>query len=282
MSINIKMVDDLNQMFLERHNRLIKSAKCKKCGDTRWKPQKDEYGNYKTNTVGIILEMPCNCLIEEQNVKRLKKSGLLERVKANTFAKYVPKNDKQKEIKKKVIQFTKDFKDNWLVLSGMTGTGKTHLAVAAWNEIQKVNAEKGIVKGIRAEMIVYNDLIAKIALGKRFDEDESSFEVIERYKHVSILLIDDLFRDNVHKESVEWMYQILNYRYDNKLPTIITTNNNILEIESINAPIHGRMFERTQHGIYWVHFEKDKTTNYRLFPNEQVSVENKSADRRPF
>lgn len=275
MSINIKMVDDLNQMFLERHNRLIKSAKCKKCGDTGWKIQTDSYGNYKTNAVGMLLEMPCNCLIEEQNIKMLKRAGLLERVKENTFAKYVPKNDKQKEIKKKVIQFTKDFKDNWLILSGMTGAGKTHLAVSAWNEIQKVNAEKGLVKGIRAEMIVYNDLIAKIALGKRFDEDESSFEVIERYKHVSILLIDDLFRDNVHKESVEWMYQILNYRYDNKLPTIITTNSSVMEIGSINAPIQGRIFERTQNGIYWLHFEEEKNANHRLFPNDQMSIKNK-------
>lgn len=275
MSINIKMVDDFNQMFLERHNRLIKSAKCKKCGDTGWKIQTDYYGNYKTNAAGMLLEMPCKCLREEQNVKMLKRAGLLERVKENTFAKYVPKNDHQKEVKKKVIQFTKDFKDNWLILSGMTGAGKTHLAVACWNEIQKVNAEKGIVKGIRAEMIVYNDLIAKIALGKRFDEDESSFEVIERYKHVSILLIDDLFRDNVNKESVEWIFQILNYRYDNKLPTIITTNHNVMKIGSINAPIQGRMFERALNGLYWIHFEEEKNTNYRLFPNNQMSIENK-------
>ena len=275
MGSNFKMADELNKMYLERLNRLIQTSNCKKCGDTGWKIQTDSYGNYKTNAVGMLLEMPCNCLIEEQNIKMLKRSGLIERVKENTFAKYVPKNDKQKEAKKKAIQFTKDFKDNWLVLTGMTGTGKTHLAVAAWNEIQKVNAEKGIVKGIRAEMIVYNDLIAKIALGKRFDEDESFFEVIERYKHVSILLIDDLFRDNVHKESVEWMFQILNYRYDNKLPTIITTNHNYIELEHINEPIHGRIFERTQNGMYWLHFEEEKNANHRLFPNDQMSIKNK-------
>ena len=278
MNPNYESVELLNEMYLERLNRLMQTSSCKKCGDTKWKPQKDRYGNYKTNTVGMILEMPCNCLIEKQNIKMLKRAGLLERVKANTFAKYVPKNDKQKEAKKKVIQFTKDFKDNWLVLTGMTGAGKTHLAVAAWNEIQKVNAEKGIVKGIRAEMIVYNDLIAKIALGKRFDEEESSFEVIERYKHVSILLIDDLFRDNVNKEPVEWIFQILNYRYDNKLPTIITTNHDYFELERINETIHGRMFERTQHRIYWVHFEKDKKTNHRLISNKQIDFKN----RRPF
>lgn len=275
MAINFQMVDEINQIFLERYNRLITTAKCKKCGDTGWKIQIDEQGNYKTNSIGLLLEMPCNCLLEKQNEEMLKRAGLYERVKINTFSKYVPKNDNEKKAKKKAIQFTKDFKDNWLILSGMTGTGKTHLGVAAWNEVQKTNLSKGLVKGIRAEMIVYNDLISKIALGKRYDEDESSFEVIERYKHVSILLIDDLFRNNINKESVEWMYQILNYRYDNKLPTIITTNNNILEIESINAPIHGRMYERSGHGIYWAHFEEDKKTNYRIFPNEQINIKDK-------
>lgn len=276
MESNFKTaVDELNEMYFERLNRLIQTSNCKKCGDTKWKPQKDEYGNYKTNTVGMILEMPCNCLIEEQNVKMLKRSGLFERVKANTFAKYVPKNDKQKEAKKKAIQFTKDFKDNWLVLTGMTGTGKTHLGIAAWNEVQRENVSKGIVKGIRAEMIVYNDLIAKITLGKRFNEEESSFQIIEKYKHVSILLIDDLFRDNVNKESVEWIFQILNYRYDNKLTTIITTNHDYFELARINEPILGRMHERAQRGIYWAHFEEDKKTNHRLFPNEQLKIKNK-------
>ena len=51
-------------------------------------------------------------------------------------------------------------------------------------------------------------------------------EVLTAYKTADLLVIDDLGKERATEWSVPILYRIINDRYENMLPTIITTNYN--------------------------------------------------------
>lgn len=266
---NSEWITELNKDYLDKLERLKKNAECKLCGDTGWKPQVDANGYYRTNLVGVIQEKPCGCKKDKKASEDLKKQGLHNRVLVNTFNLFEAKTENLKIAKETCIRYTKDFKDNWLVLSGQSGVGKTHLAIATWNEIRKKIQNNNLVQGTKPQVIEYNDLISKLFQGMNFESDENTYQKIEKYKNVSVLLLDDLFRGNISDKAISWTFQILNHRYNKGLPTIITTNKDIRELGEIDSTIQGRMFEKTNGWQYFIPFKDDYKANYRLFGTKQ-------------
>lgn len=106
----------------------------------------------------------------------------------------------------------------WIVFEGTYGCGKTHLAVA----IANARLEKF---GHQVIFVTAPDLLDFLRMS--FDpQGEGSYdEYFERIRNVSLLLLDDLGVENPSPWAKEKLFQLLNYRHVNKLPTIITTNN---------------------------------------------------------
>lgn len=113
--------------------------------------------------------------------------------------------------------------EGWLILSGSYGIGKTHLAAAIANYREEV--------GDTALFIVVPDLLdhlratyapnSLVSYDRRFDEIRKS----------SLLVLDDLGTESATPWAKEKLFQILNYRYAAKLPTVFTTSQEIDEIE---------------------------------------------------
>jgi DNA replication protein DnaC len=112
----------------------------------------------------------------------------------------------------------------WLVLSGCNGCGKTHLAAAIANQL--------VADGLPDIMfIVTPDLLdhlratfspqSTISYDRRFDE----------IKKVPILILDNLETESATPWAKEKLFQLLNYRYTSKLPTIITTSDDVYTME---------------------------------------------------
>lgn len=108
------------------------------------------------------------------------------------------------------------------MLEGPPGIGKTHLAVAALSE--SVHAKPGqffthagLLMWIRERM----DLDGK----KRADLRESEDEVILFFQtNPAMLVIDDLGTAKASPWAQQTLYEILNGRYERRLPTILTLN----------------------------------------------------------
>jgi len=112
--------------------------------------------------------------------------------------------------------------DGWLVLQGGFGCGKTHLAAAIANSV--------VDFGIPTLFITVPDLLDFLRFS--YDDPESTFEErFEEIRNVPLLIMDDFGTQNATNWAQEKLFQIMNFRYINKLPMIVTTNLMMAEIE---------------------------------------------------
>jgi DNA replication protein DnaC len=128
---------------------------------------------------------------------------------------------------------------NWLLLEGEYGCGKTHLAAAI--------ANYSVNHGVPTLFITVPDVLD--ALRFAYDNPETTFEQrFEDIRNSGLLILDDFGTHNATSWAQEKLFQIINFRYINKLPTVITTNLMLDEIE-------GRIRSRLQDESFVTHLK---------------------------
>ena len=129
-------------------------------------------------------------------------------------------------------KLVKGIEKKGLILVGNNGVGKTHLACSIANKL----IENGTP-------IIYGTLINLLAeLRNSYDTDNniSEMEIIKLYENIDLLIIDDLGKEKPSEWGLEKLFTIVNSRYENNLPVIITTNYNqssLVERLSLNGEI---------------------------------------------
>jgi DNA replication protein DnaC len=111
----------------------------------------------------------------------------------------------------------------WLLLRGAYGCGKTHLAVAIANRL--LDRGEGVL------FVVVPDLLDYLRATYRSDSAVSYDKRFESVRTIPILILDDLGTENLTPWAQEKLFQIFNYRYNSRLPTVITTNRKLEDIE---------------------------------------------------
>lgn len=112
--------------------------------------------------------------------------------------------------------------DGWLLLMGKYGCGKTHLAAAIANQ--------AVSLGVPTLFLTVPDLLdwMRFAYGDKETTFEERFEEI---RQIALLVLDDFGTENATPWAQEKLFQILNYRYQNRLAVVITTNQTMDAIE---------------------------------------------------
>jgi DNA replication protein DnaC len=120
----------------------------------------------------------------------------------------------------------------WLVLKGGYGCGKTHLAAAVANE--------RIAHGEPVLFVNTPDLLDHLRATYGPASAATYDERFEQIRQAPLLILDDLGTQSNTEWAQEKLYQIFNARYNSRLPTIITTNE---ELEAIELRIRSRMVD---------------------------------------
>ena len=102
---------------------------------------------------------------------------------------------------------------SWLILAGLRGTGKSHLAAAIMHEIMK--------RGEQALFCLVPEMLDDLRKGY---DDGSHDRQMRTLKTVSCLVLDDLGKERNTDAGYDFLYQIVDARYRNRRQTIITTN----------------------------------------------------------
>lgn len=92
-------------------------------------------------------------------------------------------------------------------------------------------------------------------------------KLMNNIKNAEVLYIDDFFKtrsgESVSNADVNTTFKIINHRYNEQLPTIISSELSINEISAIDEALGSRIAEMTRtHKIY---ISKDKSKNQRFY-----------------
>jgi DNA replication protein DnaC len=119
--------------------------------------------------------------------------------------------------------------NGWLLLQGGYGSGKTHLAAAV--------ANFAVSMGVPTLFLTVPDLLDTLRFAYN-DEDTTFEQRFDEIRNAKLLVLDDFGTQNATGWAQEKLFQIVNYRYINKLSTVVTTN---LALDEIEARIRSRL-----------------------------------------
>jgi DNA replication protein DnaC len=181
------------------------------------------------------------CVVEDWEASALQQLGglALERLREMTFAAFDQRgmavDEYQVDTVRRVFRRARAFAEEpsgWLVFQGLPGTGKTHLAAAIANEREAA--------GQPAYFVTAPDLLDYLRAAYAPDSKVSYDKVFEAVRAAPLLVLDDLGSHSGTPWAQEKLFQLLNYRYNAKLPTVITTN---LLLEDQDARVRSRMLD---------------------------------------
>ena len=158
--------------------------------------------------------------------KKLSQVGIPPLFHNCAFDNFIAKNQNAK----KALEACKVFVENiiegedtkGIFLSGPFGTGKTHLSAASIIHLHHAG-----MRGL--EFQVTPKLLALTR--KTFNSDDNRDYIGDAAK-AKVLVLDDVGAEKISEWVREQLFLLINERYENQLPTIITTNASMAELEA--------------------------------------------------
>jgi len=176
-----------------------------------------------TNT-GYWYAFPCKCEMEAYSNSRDDKSIKIEQ----TFDTYEVNSGEQRQVLWACKRFAINFKENvgnGLVFAGAAGTGKNHLAMAIESEVRK--------GGHNALFVSAYTFLLEIE-DARFNRNTPSVaEVLAKFQHYDLLIINEIGRINLDETSRNHMFQLLDTRYDSRKPTVLCGNVSQVDLKNV-------------------------------------------------
>ena len=170
--------------------------------------------------------LPCRCVTEESRETRLARLqrysnlGPLTRLTFDNLSRFGHDTDPRgRDTYQHCVESAEAFAQEpqgWLVLVGPSGCGKTHIAAAVANRCLEL--------GTPALFVVVPDLLDHLRAAYKPDADVSYDQLFEQVRNAPVLVLDDLGTQNATPWAEEKLFQIINHRYNARLPTAVTTN----------------------------------------------------------
>ena len=241
--------------YIKQQLEFARTAKgngtCPKCHGSGWVAGTEEDKDGKP----VFGFRKCECAIKEANRNRLVKSGLISVIEKYTFEKYTVKEKWQAAVKASAIDYAENPK-GWFFIGGQVGAGKTHLCTAIVAELME--------KGMSSKYMVWPNEAIQLKANKMNDEEYQ--RLIEPFQRVKVLYIDDFLKTERGKaptaSDIMTAFEILNYRYNNGLITIISSEKNINDILDYDGALGSRIYEMSKEHMNII--REDEGRNYRL------------------
>lgn len=166
-------------------------------------------------------------------------------------------NGKENQILAMCLEAAEEFahnpRDKWLVYWGERGSGKSHLCAAVANHL--INA------GTPVLFITMPDLLAalKEAIDLQANTEQESYSGRMRiFKTAGVLILDDLGAESGSAWADGVLFEVLDYRYRNRMPTMIATN---VPLDQFDPRVASRMQDKALSTVI-----KNSAPDYRKKP----------------
>ena len=177
--------------------------------------------------------IPCQCRLEQVKTKKLQRLRSISNLEAlghytfDTFTPAVPGVDFMRQnTLNTAYNAARSFAENpqgWRVFLGGYGCGKTHLAVAI--------ANYRVAQNKPALFVVVPDLLDNLRAAYGPHSGSTYDERFDQIRNAPLLILDDLGTQSSTPWAQEKLFQIFNHRYNARLPTVITSNHKLEEID---------------------------------------------------
>ena len=191
------------------------------------------YANVPVGHSDFGKAIPCRCTREEldrERQSRVLQYSNLGSLTRFTFDNLMPQgrsgNPAHQERFSRAYEAAKAFATEpkgWLILIGPSGCGKTHLAAAIANE--RLNL------GYPVFFQSIPDLLHHLRSAFNPNSEIAYDELFERVRNAPLLVLDDLGTQASTPWAREKLDQLFNHRFNNELPTVITTSVPTQELE---------------------------------------------------
>lgn len=181
---------------------------------------------------------------------RLRNAGVPTRFRDRTIEGFIAETPDQVRAKEIAAEFAANFKEHRkrgtsVVFSGNPGTGKSHLAIAILVQVMKTGT------GMYLNAL---DMVRMVRDTWRRDSARSENQVLDTLAGLDLLVIDEVgVQYGTDGEQVV-LFDVLNRRYRDCMPTIMLTNLKSAEFEQF---IGARTFDRLKEGGIWLRFGWD-------------------------
>lgn len=206
---------------------------CKICGGLGWISAEVPVGHA---LFGKLVPCPHRAAERDQSVA-VKVWSDLGPLRSMTFENFQPDGHaatiEQRTSLQTAFDRSKKFAEEpreWLLLQGSYGCGKTHLAAAIANAC--------LERGVPVRFVNVPDLLDYLRGAYNPSVEETYDARFSEVRDAPILILDDLGTQNATPWAEEKLYQILNTRYMAKLPTVITTN---LDLDDLDPRLRSRL-----------------------------------------
>ena len=205
---------------------------------------------------GVIYQRtrPCKCRNIRRNLQRLESSGL-KNAEYQTFDSFEAAEDWQIRMKNIALDYAAH-PEGWLFFGGQVGCGKTHLCTAVCARL--------IQQGHNVLYVTWPDRVTRL---KALVNDCAEYEKeLRRLKTAEILYLDDFFKPAQDAApsaaDIKLAYDLINYRYINRMPTIISSERSSIDLINIDEATGTRIYDLSKrHGMTIM---QDGKRNYRM------------------
>ncbi|MFR0048484.1 MAG: ATP-binding protein [Clostridium butyricum] len=183
----------------------------------------------------------CQCRKKDRLRNQWENNGFNMRCNDLTWSKFNEnKNIVSKRMKEIAGKFIKDFeciqfnKNNSIAFLGEPGAGKTHICIAISLELLK--------KGVNTVYFPYRDCMDEM-IDLRISNKNKYDIKVSKYQKCNILFLDDVFKGGYTDAEIKLLFKIINYRYINRLPIIVSSEYLSDDLLKIDKGIASRIVE---------------------------------------
>lgn len=205
---------------------------------------------------GHEVQRVCKCQKIRATLRRAQRSGLGNILKDFTFDKYEASEEWQKQIKDKAQAFCGDDSAKWFYVGGQVGSGKSHICTAICGHYIKA--------GFEVLYMLWAEESKKL---KALVNDVSYQEMLDKYKNVPVLYIDDFLKvkagETPTAADINLAFEIINHRLlDPEKITVISSEKMLDEVMEYDEATMSRVYQKS--GRYKISIGRDRGRNYRL------------------
>lgn len=219
--------------------------------------------NVLPNGAEVTAYQECECTVARKAYKTAKESGMGDLL-SYRLRDFKATEEFQVYMKDKAKKYILEADKEWFLALGQSGSGKTMICASICNQrMTKYDSERDRFQEVK--YMIWNEFVDKI---KRMNYDLDRDVYFNEFSKSEILYVDDFLKGKYTETDLNYAFQLINYRYNNNLPTIISSEMFLDELRAIDEAIAGRMKQKA--GSYLVQIRRDSKRNYRFKDEEMI------------